>query len=232
MAVLVFTSCVNAHVNYGTSSVKTVLGSRFASETVAVERISDARSDDRKSVSYHARKTGVYNKGVHFDPARQTDYRDVFKGIAYDPDSSYYIAPDRLYWKPDGPLSELRERLALHLEQSGVFRAAFADGSPARYKLELTANRFLSLKRRHPLADGIGFLGISALFSGDEIQVVDFDWKLTDVKSGKAVASGVVKFRDVEVHNNFRAKNRPFKLNNDAACRLGNELAAQLSASR
>ena len=227
---LLFAGCVNAHIDYGRSGVAPVRTSRFSSATVSVGRIVDLRFANRKTVSYQARKKGAYNKGVAFSPAEQIDYREVFAGIAYDPEASYYIAPDRLYWTPDGPLTELRVRLARHLWEAGVFRAASAaDNASADYALVLTAHRFLALKGRHPLADGIGFLGVSALYSSDEIYSVVFDWQLVDSKSKAIVASGRVDCRNSENHNNFRAKDKPFKIANAAACRLGNEIAAALA---
>ena len=228
LAALLLTGCVTARIDYGLGNVRRVQRSSYAAATVSVSEFTDFRYVDKKSVSTHAHKEGVYNKGVSFNP-QMSDYREVFRGIPYNPEDSYYIAPDRLYWTPSGPLDSMRDRLSEHLVASGVFRAAAPAGARADYELRLGVRRLLALKGRNPVADGLGFFGISALFSSDEVVSADVEWTLVETRSGKNVASGKVAFRDIARHCNFRAKDKPFRLANAAAKRVGDEIVAALS---
>ena len=228
IAAILLSGCVTARIDYDLGGVPRVPRSSYAAATVSVAEFADFRYIDKKSVSTHAHKEGVYNKGVYFDP-EMSDYREVFRGIPYDPDDSYYIAPDRLYWTPSGPLDSMRDRLAEHLVAAGVFRAAAPAGARADYELRLSVRRLLVLKGRNPVADGLGFLCISALFSSDEVISVDIEWTLVETRGGKAVASGKVAFRDIARHCNFRAKDKPFRLANAAARRVGDEIVRSLS---
>jgi hypothetical protein len=230
-AVTALAGCKNAHINYSLADVRPVVYSPFASSSVEVAVIKDLRYASKKSGSTEAHKTGVYNQGVSFKPYME-GYDEVFRGIPYDEDTSYYIAPDRLYWKPAGPLSDMRVRLAEHLDATRIFRKAAASGAPADYTLNVRMNRFMTLKRRHPIADGLGFLGISALFSSDEIISVDADWTLVSARTGETAAAGKVVFRDVQNHTNFRAKDKPFKLANVAARTLGDRIAEGIAKTR
>lgn len=220
--------CVNAHVNYGLKDVRPVVSSPYSAKTVLVAKLNDFRYVNKKSVSYHAHKKGAYNQRITFDPG-MVGYSEIFQGVENGTEKSYYIAPDRLYWHSDGPLTEMRTRLAEHLMAAKVFRHAGADGSKGDYRLQLDVNQLLVLKGRRPLADGIGYLGISALFSSDEIIYVDVDWRLIEVATGVEVQSGRVAFREVERHSNFRAKNKPFRLVNEAVKRVGEDIIRSLA---
>ena len=231
IAIAAFTGCKNAHINYSLDDVRPVMHSPFASASAEVAVIKDMRYASKKSVSTEAHKVGVYNHGVSFKPYME-GYDEVFRGLPYNEDISYYIAPDRLYWTPAGPLPEMRTRLANHLDSARIFGRVSANGSPADYTLLVQMNRFMALKRRHPFADGLGFLGISALFSSDEIISVDADWTLVSTRTGQTAAAGKVVFRDVQNHTNFRAKDKPFKLANKAARTLGDRIVEGLAKAR
>lgn len=244
LAALALSGCVTADVKYSLSHVQPVSRSRFASASLHVAPIRDLRYKDKKSVSFYVRRNGMYGTytatrdGVRQIGLRPTpdmsDYRDIFRGVHYSPDTSYYCAPDRLYWVGDGPLTGVRAMLVEHIGRTGIFRsvggaedsAAAAKG--ADYTLRLEAQRFLSLKERRPVADVIAVLGTGYLLSSDEVVSVKVDWKL-ERSDGKVVAEGTSGFGFVESHHCNAPKKKPFKLNAQAARMLGDDMAARLA---
>ena len=227
LAALLLSGCVTARIDYSVGNVRPV-SSQFASSTVSVSRFQDMRYEDKRSVSTHATRLGAFNKGTQFT-ADMKGFDEVFAKVKPTADDSYYVAPDRLYWKPDGPLPDMRVKLAEHLYKARVFRAAYVNDSKRDYRLDVRVNRFLSLKERHPFADGLGFLGISSLFSGNEIISAKVEWSLVETKTGAVVKSGIVDLSQVERHNNFRARFKPFKMNNAAARLVFDEIVKELT---
>lgn len=244
LAALALTGCMTAEVNYSLAHVQPVARSRFASASLHIAPIRDLRYKDKSSVSSYVRRNGMYGTySVTRDGTRtiglrptpdMSDYREIFRGVRYSPDNSYYCAPDRLYWVGDGPLTGIRAMLVEHIGKTGLFRsvggaeggAAAANG--ADYTLRLEARRFLSLKERRPVADVIAVLGTGYLLSSDEIVSVQVDWKL-ERRDGKVVAEGVSSFGFVESHHCHAPKNKPFKLNSQAARMLGDDIASRLA---
>lgn len=238
----VMSGCMTADVNYGLSHVRPVAASRFANATLHVAPIRDLRYKDKGSVASYVRKNGMYgsyNGSSHTTGLRPTpsmsDYGEIFRGVAYSPDDSYYCAPDRLYWVGDGPLTGMRGMLVEHIGKTRAFRsvsgAEDANGAKtADYVLRLEAKRFLSLKERRPVADVVAVLGTGYLLSSDEVVSVKVDWRL-ERRDGAVVASGVSDFGFVERHHCFSPRKRPFRLNTRAARMLGDDIAAHLAAA-
>jgi hypothetical protein len=234
--------CKTWHVSYSLDDVKPVPGSAFAAQTLFVAKFADSRYKDRKSVSYYVHKTGSYgahggrdltNKS-HSTGLRPTpemnDYREIFRGVPYSPDTSYYWAPDRLYWVPNGPLTETREMLARHLDASRVFRAVTLDeGVQPDYVLKLEAKRFIGLKERRPVLDLIDILWTGYLFSSDEVISARVEWTLERRSDGKVVTSGIANFGDVSRHHSYGARERPFELHSKAAEQIGNQIVRDIA---
>lgn len=227
LAGLLLTGCVTAHIDYSVSNVRP-MRSQYAAATVAIPRFKDMRYESKRSVSTHATRKGAFNKGSQFH-AGMKDFDEVFAKVKPAADDSYYVAPDRLYWNPIGPLADMRVKLAEHLYKARIFKATYADDSVRDYRLDVTVDRFLSLKQRHPFADGLGFLGISSFFSGDEIISAKVSWSLVDSRTSAIVKSGTVNLNQVERHHNFRARFKPFKMNNQAARQVFEEIVKALS---
>ncbi len=239
---LLLAGCKSAHVNYSLADVRPVAGSRFASQSLFVEKFKDSRYLDKKSVSFYVKESGMY--GAHggrtitgneeytlgLRPTPQmSDYRDIFRGVAYSPETSYYCAPDRLYWVANGPLTETREMLARHIAATRLFRSVTtSEGVDVNYVLKLDAKRFLSLKQRRPVIDVIDIFFTGFLFSSDEVISAVVDWSLVRKSDGRAVASGSARYATVEKGHCFSAKNKPFTLNNDAAEQIGKQIVRDL----
>ncbi len=231
LTAIVMSGCVIAHVDYSVDDVEPIKASPYKNDTVYLKRLADHRYKDKKSVSSKCYNTGRYQEGISFERSL-TDFNEVFADAKETDEQRYYIAPDRLYWNPYGPLVDLRLCLEKHINKAEVFRMITTDEDKlkeTKYTLEIEVKRFLTLKGRRPFADGLGFLGTSALFSSDEIIIADIVWKLTDNKTKALVRSGTVSIYDVERHNNYRAKNKPFKLANKLARRLGEKLIPLLA---
>ena len=238
---LVLTGCKTGHVNYSLDHVRPVPGSAFAAQTLYVEKFADMRYKDRQSVSYYLQKTGSYgahggrdltNKdhstGLRPTP-KMNDYREIFRGVPYSPDTSYYWAPDRLYWVPNGPLTETREMLAKHIAAARVFRSVtIEEGARTDYVLKLEARRFLGLKERRPVLDFIDILFTGFLFTSDEVISARVPWSLVRQADGKTVASGVADFGDVGRHHCFGARDKPFALHSKAAEQIGGQIVRDL----
>lgn len=232
-AAVLLGGCVTAKVDYSLAGVRAAPGARFASMPVTL-KIIDRRYADKLSVASFAHKQGTYNMGIEF-PADLRDYGEVF-GSRSDRETRYYIAPDRLYWTPSGPMESLGERLSEHLAGARIF-ASVAVEPPSTMAaavpkgrgnvLAVTINRMLALKGRRPGFDTFGFLGISALASSDEILMLDAEWTLYD-KAGKELAKGKTTAAEKSRGNCFRAKNRPFAMTNEAAKRLGEAMVRDL----
>lgn len=242
LSVALLSGCMTADVNYGLSHVRPVAASRFAGASLHIAPIRDLRYKDKASVSSYVRKNGMYgsyNGDSHTTGLRPTpgmsDYREIFRGVRYAPENSYYCAPDRLYWVGDGPLTGMRARLVEHVARTGMFRSVggaddAVGAKTADYVLRLEAKRFLSLKGRRPVADVIAVLGTDYLFSSDEIVSVKVDWRL-ERRDGTVVASGVSDFGFVENHHCHSPRKRPFRLNTRAARMLGDDIVAHLAAA-
>lgn len=223
--------CVGAHLDYPLGSVEKAAASPFGGRVLYVGKIADLRYRDRNSASSMAQKRGAYNEAVAFSKV-PSDCREVFGDAPFDGAKSYYIAPDRLYWVSDGPLTELRRQCGAHLVKAGLFLSATEERTKADCILDITAKRFLFLKERRPFADGLGFLGMSSLFSGNEITAVEIDWRLLDAKTARLIESGTVKFSCSETKNNFRAKDRPFAMARAAAKRAIGAIAQDIGKAR
>ncbi len=233
--------CVTAHIDYGLDAVKPVPGSRFATQTLFVEKFKDSRYADRKSVSTYVHKFGMYGSHsgnrageTHTTGLRPTpemsDYREIFRGVPYSPETSYYCAPDRLYWVPNGPLTETRQMLAKHIGRARIFRdVTTEDGAKCDYVLKLEAKRFISLKERRPVIDIVDILWTGFLFSSDEVFSARVDWSLVRVADGKVIDSGTADCSAVESHHCYSARNKPFKLNSRAAEGIGSEIVGRLA---
>lgn len=237
VALVALAGCVTAHIDYGLGDVRPVGRGRFQGLAVTLA-LEDGRYASKKTVGSYAHKKGVYNEGLAF-PAELDDYSEVFcpttaRGVQKPAGANtlWYIAPDRLYWKPAGPMDDLRERLAEHLRKAGVF--AKVDLPPAaggridgKARLEVALKRFVSLKERRPGIDTFGFLGVSALARSREIVSVKADWRLVDA-SGRTLDGGKIEFTESDDGSCWRAKNKPFALNNRAARALGAALVKAL----
>ena len=163
-ATLALAGCVTARIDYPLGGVAQARPARFQ-KRAAVFVLRDARYADKRSVATFANRKGTYNTGIAFSPGL-ADFAAVFGGAGTTPDELWYVAPDRLYWKPGGPFDDLRDRLAEHLRRAGVFaslvvadggRSAPAPGANATgagavpgapLRREVTLKRFISLKRR------------------------------------------------------------------------------------
>lgn len=234
--------CMTADVKYSLADVRPVHGglmgkaNAFRNATLHVETFKDSRYKDKKGVSYYVHKSGMYGAyrgkshevGLRPTP-EMSDYRDIFRGVRYSPDTSYYCAPDRLYWVGNGPLTGMREILAEHIGKTQLFRAVtIDDGTRCDYVLKLEAKRFLSLKERRPVVDVVDILWTGFLFSSDEVVSAEVDWSLVRQSDGKVVASGVADSRFVENHHCYAAQNKPFKLNKRAAREIGTKIVADI----
>ncbi len=234
--ILVLTGCKTAHVNYSLAGVRPVLGSRFAKKSLFVEKFHDSRYKDKKSVSAYVQKNGMYGSydgDTHTTGLRPTpkmsDYREIFRGVAYSPKTSYYCAPDRLYWVANGPLTETRDMLARHIAATRLFGSVTTtEDAVADYCLKLDAKRFLSLKQRRPVVDVVDILFTGFLFSSDEVVSAVVDWSLIRKADGRVVVSGTARYDTVEKGHCFSAKNKPFALNNDAAEQIGKQIVRDL----
>lgn len=233
LAAVLLGGCVTAHIDYSVQSHGRRGIGKFQGKAVALA-IVDLRRADKASVSSYVLGQGAYNTKLTI-PGDRNDYGQVFGNTPRgESETTYYMAPDRLYWTPSGPMRDLSQQVARHLQDAGLFAAVTplppttAPGAVPKDRpvLRLTINRFLSLKERRPVADTIGFLGTSALASGKEIISVDAEWAV--VEAGKELASGKISFTQAETGNNFRAKNKPFRLANSAARRLTEELIRAL----
>ncbi|MBR4613679.1 MAG: hypothetical protein IKO40_13295 [Kiritimatiellae bacterium] len=230
LAMLALAGCVTAHIDYPLNDVKP-----HGRPGVAVSlELKDERYSDKHSVATFAHKTGTYNQGVEFS-RNLRDYAEVFGGAGTA--ESWYIAPDRLYWKPSGPMEDLRDRLAEHLRRAGVLKEGSgewrtasgqqqADNSKGR-TLRVALKRFVALKARRPGVDTFGFFGVSAVARSREIVAVKAEWTLLD-PAGRTLDNGIVEFVEDGDGSCWRAKNKPFVLNNRAARRLGDELVKAL----
>ena len=230
LAMLVLAGCVTAHIDYPLNDVKPQGRPGVA---VSLE-LKDERYSDKHSVATFAHKTGTYNQGVEFS-RNLRDYAEVFGGAGTA--ESWFIAPDRLYWKPSGPMEDLRDRLSEHLKRAGVLKEANgerrtasgqqqADNSKGR-TLRVALKRFVALKARRPGVDTFGFFGVSAVARSREIVAVKAEWTLLD-PAGRTLDNGIVEFVEDGDGSCWRAKNKPFVLNNRAARRLGDELVKAL----
>lgn len=239
-AAVLLGGCVTAKVDYSLAGVRAAPGARFASMPVTL-KIIDRRYADKKSVASFAHKQGTYNKGIEF-PAGLSDYSEIFgtataHGKQSPQDATrYYIAPDRLYWTPSGPMESLGEKLAEHLMGARVFASVAVDPPSTMAAavpkgrgnvLVVTINRLLALKERRPGFDTFGFFGISALASSGEILMLAAEWTLLD-GSGRELARGETAAEEKREGNCFRAKNKPFAMTNDAAKRLGEAMVRDL----
>ena len=233
--------CKTGHVNYSLDNVRPVPGSRFAQQTLYVEKFVDSRYMDRKSVSTYVYKSGSYGAHNGRSLARQehgtglrptpemSDYREIFRGVPYSPETSYYWAPDRLYWVPNGPLTDTREMLAKHIGAAKIFRfVTTQEGARADYVLKLDAKRFIGLKERRPTLDLIDIFWTGYLFSSDEVISAIVEWSLVRQADGKTVASGVAKYGDVGRHHSFAAQDKPFKLHSKAAEQVGGQIVRDI----
>lgn len=230
LALVVLAGCVTAHIDYGLGDVRPVGRGRFQGLAVALE-LKDGRYAGKNTVGGYAHQKGTYNQGVAF-PSRLDDYGEVFGPSGAGGETTWYTAPDRLYWKPAGPVDDLRERLAEHLRKAGVFAAVTVKKTASGQqqgsaRLEVTVKRFVALKERRPGIDTFGFFGVSALARSREIVAVNADWQLVDA-SGRMLDSGVIEFTDDGEGSCWRAKNKPFALNNRAARALGDALVRAL----
>ncbi len=233
-----FSGCVTAHIDYSLAGVRPA-PSGLSRQSLFVEKFKDSRYADKASVSSYVRKNGMYgayNGKEHTTGLRPTpqmsDYRKIFKGVPYSPETSYYCAPDRLYWVPNGPLTDMREMLAKHISATRIFGEVTTEqGARCDYVLKLEAKRFLSLKERRPVADVIDILWTGFLFSSDEVISAQVDWSLVRQADGKVVASGVADVGSVESHHCYSARNKPFKLNNKAAKRVGDQIVRSLASA-
>ena len=241
VAALALSGCKTGHVNYSLSDVRPVHSSVFALQSLSVEKFVDSRYKDKTSVSYYVRNSGSYGPHNGRSLARQehttglrptpamSDYREIFRGVPYSPETSYYWAPDRLYWVPNGPLTETREMLAKHIGAARIFRyVTTQDGARTDYVLKLEAKRFIGLKERRPVLDFIDILWTGYLFSSDEIVSATVEWSLIRQSDGKTVASGVAKYGDVGRHHSFAAQDKPFKLHCKAAEQIGGQIVRDL----
>lgn len=239
---LLLSGCKTGHVNYSLDNVMPVPGSSFANQTLFVEKFVDSRYKDTKNVatylhrsaSYGAHNSKGYTRKQHTTALRPTpemsDYREIFRGVPYSPDTSYYWAPDRIYWVPNGPLTETREMLAKHIAATRMFRnVTIEDGTNSDYVLKLDAKRFLGLKRRRPTLDLIDIFWTGYLFSSDEIVSAIVEWSLVRQRDGKVVASGVAKYGDVGRHHCFAAMDKPFELHSKAAEQVGGQIVSELA---
>ncbi len=238
---LALSGCKTGHVNYSLDNVRPVPGSHFANQTLFVEKFTDSRYKDRKNVatylhrsaSYGAHNSRGYSRADHTTMLRPTpemsDYREIFRGVPYSPETSYYWAPDRLYWVPNGPLTETREMLAKHIGAARIFQyVTTEDGFKTDYVLKLEAKRFLGLKERRPTLDLIDILWTGYLFSSDEIISANVEWSLVRQSDGKTIASGIAKYGDVGRHNSFAARDKPFKLHSKAAEQIGGQIVRDI----
>ncbi len=240
---LLLSGCKTGHVNYSLSNVRPIPASHFAQQSLYVEKFVDSRYKDRNSVSYYVHKSGSYGahntRGMGYSDKDHTtglrpnpkmsDYREIFRGVPYSPETSYYWAPDRLYWVPNGPLTETREMLAKHIAATRIFRlVTIQDGAKADYVLKLDAKRFIGLKERRPTLDFIDILWTGYLFSSDEVISALVEWSLVRQSDGKVVASGVANFGDVGRHHSFAAKDKPFKLHSKAAEQIGGQIVRDI----
>ncbi len=238
---LLLTGCKTGHVIYSLDDVRPVPGSRFANQSLFVEKFTDSRYQDRKNVATYLRRNASYGAHSSRDYTRKphsigmrptpemSDYREIFRGVPYSPDTSYYWAPDRLYWVPNGPLTETREMLAKHIQAAKIFGTVTTEqDTNADYVLKLEAKRFLGLKERRPTLDLIDILWTGYLFSSDEIISAIVEWSLVRQSDGKAVASGVAKYGDVGRHHSFAAMDKPFKLQSKAAEQIGGQIVRDL----
>lgn len=229
-AIAAFSGCVTARVDYSLAGVRAVPNARFSKMPVTL-KIIDRRYADKRSVASFIRSKGAYNEGLDFSPTL-SDYRAVFGGAADG--ARYYIAPDRLYWTPSGPMADLGTRLGEHLTCAGLFASvtvaqpSIADAGGERGAvLKLFVKRLVALKGRRPGPDTFGFLGTSALFSSREIISCEIEWTLLDA-AGRELASGRREIREDTTGSSFRAKNKPFALQNAAARMIGETLVRNL----
>lgn len=228
-ALISLTGCYSAHVSYGLGNVKCAENKGpYSAKTLTVPEFENLRYKNKKSVATFANKNSVYNRGLEFKRANLSDYDDVFKGMKMD-DLSFYSAPDRLYWTPSGPLADMRTILIKHIAKTDIFRTVSHDNDKSDYLLNVKVKELLGLKERNPVADGLGFLGISSLFSGYELSTSKVEWKLVRRSDGVIEKEGNVNFRNLERHNNFRAKNKPFKLIKNAAKATNEKIVQELS---
>lgn len=238
---LLLSGCKTGHVNYSLDNVRPMPGSSFANQTLFVEKFADSRYKDKKNVatylhrsaSYGSHSSRDYTRNQHTTGLRPTpemsDYREIFRGVPYSPETSYYWAPDRLYWVPNGPLTETREMLARHIGAKRIFRhVTIADGAGADYVLKLDAKRFLGLKERRPTLDLIDILWTGYLFSSEEVVSAIVEWSLVRQRDGKVVASGMAKYGDVGRHHCFAARDKPFDLHCKAAEQIGGQIVGEL----
>jgi hypothetical protein len=238
---LLLSGCKTGHVIYNLDNVSPVSGSHFATQSLFVEKFTDSRYVDKKSVSTYIYKSGSYGahngrslaRRAHETGLRPTpemsDYREIFRGVPYSPETSYYWAPDRLYWVPNGPLTETREMLAKHIGAAKIFRfVTTEEGIKADYILKLDAKRFIGLKERRPTLDLIDIFWTGYLFSSDEVVSAIVEWSLVRQADGKTIASGVAKYGDVGRHHSFAAQNKPFKLHSKAAEQIGGQIVRDL----
>ena len=224
LAMLALAGCVTAHIDYPLNDVKP-----HGRPGVAVSlELKDERYSDKHSVATFAHKTGTYNQGVEFT-RNLRDYAEVFGGAGTA--ESWYIAPDRLYWKPSGPMEDLRDRLAEHLKRAGVLKEGNGEWRTASGQQQADNSkgrtRFVALKARRPGVDTFGFFGVSAVARSREIVAVKAEWTLLDT-AGRTLDNGIVEFVEDGDGSCWRAKNKPFVLNNRAARRLGDELVKAL----
>lgn len=239
--ILLSSGCITAHIDYSLSDVRPALGSRYAGKTLFIEKFQDNRYKDKKSVSSYVHKVGSYSvhsnnethqSGIRPTP-KMTDYRTVFKGVPYSEDNSYYSAPDRLYWVPNGPLTEMRGMLAKHIYATALFRDVKAgDDRNADYTLKLNVRRFLSLKERRPVVDVVDIFFTGFLFSSDEIISTDVEWTLVRNSDNAIVANGVADYGSVENHHSFAARKKPFKLNEKAAKKVAEQIIQGIKNGR
>lgn len=237
LAMLALAGCVTAHIDYPLGDVRPTGRGKYRAQVASLD-LRDGRYADKTAVTAYAHKKGTYNQGVAF-PKGLTDYAEVFGSRGAGGEATYYTAPDRLYWKPAGPMDDLRERLTEHLRRAGVLKEAIHAGlrSPvgdggvqnqvSGGTLEVTLKRFVALKERRSGIDTFGFFGISALARSREIMAVKADWRLLDA-SGRVLDGGTIEFTTDEDGSCWRAKNKPFALNNRAARMLGDALVKAL----
>lgn len=237
MVLTCFTGCITAHVKYSLNDVKPIPVSRYSRSSLFIEDFKDTRYKDKKSVSTYVKKHGSYTtydagEGIGIRPKPQmSDYGEIFKGVQYSADNSYYCAPDRLYWVPTGPLADAREMLAKHIESTHLFSSVTTKNSiRSDYTLRINVRRFLSLKERRPVVDVLDICFTGYLFSSDEIISGLVDWELVNNASGKIEKSGTASYGSVENHHVFRSSKKPFELNNKLAKHLSQRIISQIAA--
>lgn len=231
--VAVLAGCVTAKVDYGLGRVKASQNSKFANMPVTL-KIIDKRYADKQTVSSYAHKKGSYNRGLVF-PVTLKDYNEIFGNRAEKAEDGWYIAPDRLYWTPSGPVESMGARLGEHLKKARNFATvtvappATADvgwRAQSGVTLTLTLERLIALKERRAGVDTFGFFGISAIADSAEIIAACAEWRLEDV-NGMEITKGKIDFCERTRGNSWRAKNKPFALVNRVAQRMGDELVSK-----